>query len=375
MDSKKILVLCYEYPPLGGGGGRVAAQVAKALQERGHQLRIVTGGMKHLPRRSQIDGVEVIRVRSGRRHEESCSVIEMLCWIVAAFPLALKEALCWKPKIIHAHFAVPTGVVAWFVHQLTRIPYVLTVQLGDVPGGVPEQTEHLFKFLKPFTIPIWKGAVGVTTVSTFVADLIKKAYQIKPKIIFNGIQLPKKEVLKKRSEVPQLLMLSRLSVQKNPLLTIQALSLLRDLSWRLQIVGEGPLLEVMQEEVKRHHLEERITFLGWLSSEKVKTVLERSDVLLMPSLSEGLPVAGVEALAHGLAIVGSRIGGLHDILIDQKNGRFFDLKEGAIGMAAVLRPFLEDQELLKQAQEASLQLAQNFDWAPLVDEYEKVLVS
>lgn len=370
---KKILVFCYEYPPLGGGGGQVAAQIASALQGRGHEVRIVTGGMRHLPRRSLIDGVEVIRVRSGRHHEESCSVFEMLCWIIAALPVALEEAWNWSPQVIHTHFAVPTGVVAWLVHQLTRIPYVLTVHLGDVPGGVPEQTRKLFSFLKPFTIPIWREAAQVTAVSSFVADLAEKAYGKRPKVIHNGIQFSRTSPLSKTSKIPQLLLLGRLSIQKNPLLAIQALALLRELPWKLQIVGEGPLNEVVRAEVKNRGLEERVIFSGWLSSEKVKAVLEKSDILLMPSLSEGLPMAGIEALAHGLAIVGSHIGGLQDLLQEGKNGQFFSLEEGAEGMATTLRPYLENRNLLEQAQKASLSLAQRFDWASLMDEYEKVL--
>ncbi|MBX9743540.1 MAG: glycosyltransferase family 4 protein [Chthoniobacterales bacterium] len=373
--SKKILVLCYEYPPLGGGGGRVAAQVASALQKRDHEVRVVTGGMRHLPKRTLIDGVEVIRVRSGRRGEESCTVFEMLSWVMTALPVALQEARSWKPDVMHVHFAVPTGAVAWLVHQLTRIPYILTVHLGDVPGGVPEQTELLFKFLKPLTIPIWQAATHVTAVSSFVAGLAEKAYGRRAEIIFNGIDYSAINSYKKNSEIPQLLMIGRLSVQKNPLLAIQALSLLSDLPWRLQIIGEGPLAEVVHRQVMRLTLQERVIFSGWLSAEKVKAAMEKSDILLMPSLSEGLPMAGIEALAHGLGIVGSHIGGLKDILIDRENGRFFTLEEGAKGMAAALRPLLEHPNLLKQAQEASRHLAQRFDWADSVEAYERLLIN
>ena len=182
----RILVLCYEYPPLGGGGGRVAAQVAAALVERGHEVRFITGGMPHLPKRSVIDGVEVIRVRSGRKKEDTCTVLEMLFWVVAAFPIALRESWQWKPEVMHAHFAVPTGFVAWLVHLFTRIPYILTAHLGDVPGGVPEQTERLFKIVKPFTIPLWRAAAQVTAVSSFVASLAKAAYGLTPKTILNA---------------------------------------------------------------------------------------------------------------------------------------------------------------------------------------------
>ena len=368
----RILVLCYEYPPIGGGGGRVAAQVAAALLERGHQVRVVTAGMTHLPRYEMVNGVEVIRVRARRQREDTCSVLEMLFWVLAASPVAFFEAWRWRPNVIHAHFAVPTGAVAWLVHQFTRIPYVLTVHLGDVPGGVPEQTDRLFKKIKWLTIPIWKGAVRVTAVSSFVAELVQKAYGIQARVILNGVQLPKQQP-KKENEAPSLLLVGRLSVQKNPLLAIQALALLHELPWTLKIIGDGPLSAAAHKEVKRLHLQDRISFLGWLSAEEVRRLMVQADLLLIPSLSEGLPMVGVEALGYGLAIIGSRIGGLQDIIIEEKNGTFFELAAEASGMAKALRPFLENRELLNEAQQASWTHATAFEWSHSIDLYEKML--
>lgn len=392
---QKILLLCYEYPPLGGGGGRVAAQVARALQQRGYELHVVTGGMNSLPKESMIDGIKVSRVRSGRRHEDSCTVFEMMLWVLAALPVALREAYRWKPDIIHAHFAVPTGALAWLLHQLTRIPYFLTVHLGDVPGGVPEQTAFLFKIIKPWTIPIWRAAAAVTAVSTFVADLAERAYGVRPEVILNGVDffrttslsepnleknliaMPCESSVKltKEENRPHLLIVGRLSIQKNPLFAIQALALLDDLPWSLHIVGEGPLSEALRAEVRQQNFQDRVLFRGWLEEKEVREVMQRSDILLMPSLSEGLPMAGVEALTCGLAIVGSHIGGLQDIVKDGKNGRFFNLNDGVQAMAEALRPFLENRALLRQAQEASRCLARGFEWSKSVDAYQKVITA
>ena len=369
----RVLVLCYEYPPLGGGGGRVAAQVAAALVERGYEVRVITAGMPHLPKRSMIEGVEVIRVRSGRQREDTCTIFEMLLWVTASFFTTLREVWCWRPQVMHAHFAVPTGAVAWIIYQLMSIPYVLTAHLGDVPGGVPEQTERLFKMIKPFTVPIWRAATRVTAVSSFVAALAKKAYGITPEVILNGTQLPQQKPQKSQG-VPQLLMVGRLSIQKNPLVAVQAMALLREQSWNLQIIGEGPLSSALHEEVKSLGLEERVTFSGWLSAHDVKSAMEQADLLLIPSLSEGLPMVGVEALAHGLAIIGSRIGGLKDIVTEGENGSLFALLEGPEALALAVRPFLEKGELLIRAQEASWHRSKNFEWSRSIDAYEKMLL-
>ncbi|MDH4470078.1 MAG: glycosyltransferase family 4 protein [Verrucomicrobiae bacterium] len=370
----RILVLCYECPPLGGGGGRVAIQVASALVKRGHQVRFVTAGMPHLPDSSLIDGVEVIRVRSRRRREDTCSIFEMMLWIMRVVPVTLKESCCWRPHVIHVHFAVPTGVVAWIIHQFTRIPYVLTAHLGDVPGGVPQQTDHLFKLIKPLTVPIWASAAHVTSVSSFVAKLAQKAYGIMPTVILNGVNLPSRQV-HLSSSMTRLLFVGRFSIQKNPLFAIQALSLIRELPWILNMVGEGPLFAAAQDEVRSLSLEDKIHFSGWLASDEIQKIMEQSDVLLIPSLSEGLPMVGVEALAEGLAILGSRIGGLQDIIDEGQNGCFFDLDQGPSGMANAIQSLIEDLSHLDNMKKVSLRKAQDFQWSRSIDAYEKILES
>ena len=373
----KILILNYEDPPIGGGGGRLAAKVGAGLVARGHQVRLLTAGMPHLPMESIEQGMEIRRLRALRKREDTCSVPEMALWVLAAIPAAIAEVRRWKPDVIHAHFAVPTGAVAWVTSKITGIPYVLTAHLGDVPGGVPEQTGDLFRWLQPFTVPIWKCAAATTAVSSFVAGLAEKAYGIRPQIILNGMELPATPLLEAH-EPPRLLLVGRMSIQKNPLLAIQALGLLKDLSWHCTMIGDGPLLVEVKAEAVRLGILERIDFKGWASAEDVSTAMDTSDILLIPSLSEGLPMVAVEALAHGLAIVGSRIGGLADVAQDtgeQANACLFNLDQGAEGFAGALKSFLLNPAALRDARVASLALASRFDLKHSLDLYERLLAT
>ena len=373
----RILILNYEHPPIGGGGGRLAAKVGAGLVTRGHQVRVLTAGMPHLPVESIEQGMEIHRLRAFRKREDTCSVPEMALWVLAAMPAAIAEVRRWKPDVIHAHFAVPTGAVAWVASKLTGVSYVLTAHLGDVPGGVPEQTGDLFRWIQPLTVPIWKGAAGTTAVSSFVAGLAEKAYGILPKIILNGMELPAPPALDPH-EPTRLLMVGRMSVQKNPLLAVQALGLLKDLSWHCTMIGDGPLLSDVKSEAARLGLEDRIDFQGWASAEEVSVAMGKSDMLLIPSLSEGLPMVAVEAMAYGLAIVGSRIGGLADVAHetgDFVNARLFDLDQGSEGFSGALKPFLLNPAVLRNARIASLALASRFDLKHSLDLYERLLAS
>lgn len=369
----KILVLCYEYPPVGGGGGRVAASVAEGLASLGHDVRVVSAGLKHIARNSTINGVQIHRPESFRRREDTCSVLEMALYLATAFLPALRLCRKWKPDVIHAHFVVPTGALALALHWFTGIPYVLTAHLGDVPGGVPAQTDSLFRVLGPFIRPVWKKATAVTAVSGFVAGLAKKNCGATATVILNGVPMLPRPPLVEVGQTPRLVMLGRLSIQKNPLLAIRALALLRDLQWHLEIIGEGPLGDELRNLVEKNSLSQQVTFSGWLDADAVSKRLAVSDILLMTSTSEGLPMAAIEALRHGLAIVGSRIDGLSDVIDNGSNGVFCELCPESF--ANSLRNLLTSPERLTAMRLSSLDKVADFNLPERVIDYERILAS
>ena len=174
----RILVLNYEFPPLGGGGGQIAADFCRYLASFGDEVQVHTSRHHSLPAREARDGYTIIRSFALRRRLHTCTVPEMAAYLVPTLVPTLKHVYAWKPDVIHVHFAVPTGVIAWVIHQLTGIPYVLSVYLGDVPGGVPEQTDHLFKWIKPLTTPIWKAAAAVIAPATHIRHLAQQHYDV-----------------------------------------------------------------------------------------------------------------------------------------------------------------------------------------------------
>ena len=366
----KILVLCYEYPPIGGGGGRIAAQVASSLARRGHAVRVLTGGMRHLPRREVRDLVEVVRPFSFRRREDTCTVPEMALYLATGLLPVLRESRKWRPDVVHAHFAVPTGPLALATKLLTGVPYVLTAHLGDVPGGVPEQTDHLFRLVGPLVKPVWRAARQVTAVSRFTAELAARAYGVQPTVIPNGVPpIPPPQV---RLHSPRrIIMAGRLSIQKNPLLAINALALIKDLDWLFEVIGDGPLASEMRALAGRSGVGGRVILHGWISNAQVAELMAEADILLMPSSNEGLSMVAIEALQHGLAIVASQIGGMRDVVEEGRNGFLCELSPDAF--AQKLRVLLTDASQLERMRHASRQMAGDFDLEKTVDAYERVL--
>ena len=373
----KILVLCYEYPPIGGGGGRVAQAIAGQLAARGHAVRVQTAALGTRSIRETHAGVEVFRTASLRRREDTCAVHEMALFCATSFLPTLRHIATWKPDVIHAHFAMPTGLLAWAAHSLTGVPYVLTAHLGDVPGGVPDQTDTLFRIVDPLARRVWENAAACTAVSTFVQDLAQRAYGRSVGRILNGIELRGDERPKakdQRPSAPHLVFVGRFNPQKNAPFLIDALARLRDLAWKLTMVGDGPDMPAVRERIEAQRLGERVRLIGWRKTGDVHRLLADADILCMPSLSEGMPVAAVEALAHGLAIAGSDIPGLRDVLEPGVNGIAAPVNDAA-AYARELRRVLRNADTLHAMQAASWEKARAFDLSAITAQYERVLLS
>ena len=369
----KILVLCYEYPPLGGGGGRVAQSIAAEMAKRGHEVRVQTAALGWRSIRETTGGVEIRRTASGRRAPDTCRIHEMAAYCATSFFPTLRHIRQWKPDVIHAHFAMPTGLLAWAVHRLTGTPYVLTAHLGDVPAGVPEQTAALFKIIAPIARQVWSRAAAATAVSTFVQELAERAYGRKVERILNGIDLS--DGLPAPPEprrVRHLVFIGRLNPQKNPSFLLDVLARLIRLPWRLTFIGDGPLMAEVRERIARHGLGEQVTMTGWLDAAEVHRRLAEADILCMPSLSEGLPVAAIEALKYGLAILASDIPGVRDVVDDGVNGYrvpFGDLD----AFMHKLNLLIESDVILFAMKHASWEKARTFDLTRIAGEYERVL--
>ncbi len=369
----RILVLIHEYPPVGGGGGKVAQDLCRGLAARGHEIRVLTAHLKGLPLREAEEGFEVIRLRSGRRLPYKAGLVAMAGYVLAATWAGWRLARAWRPDVIHVHFAVPAGPAALAISRLTGVPYLLTAHLGDVPGGTPEKTGRWFRWIYPFTPPVWKSASRVVAVSEFTRELAARSYPVEIQVIPNGVDLAALDPRPVRAGFPPLVVFAgRFVPQKNPLQVVRTLAELRDLPWRCAVLGDGPLRAEVEAEIDRQGLRDRFTLPGWIEPQDVIDWFGKADILFMPSLSEGLPVVGVQALAMGLAIVAGRVGGFVDLVQPGVNGCLFD-PANPVEAAEALRRLLTEPRSLQAQREASRKAAGKFDLGGIVAQYETIL--
>ena len=368
----RILVLNHEFPPIGGGGGRAAESICQALAKRGHEIKVLTSHFKDLPREEQRDGYDIIRIPTLRTQAFRASFLSMVVYVLSGLWAGLRLVRLFHPEAIHVHFAVPAGALAWMLCKLTRVPYVLTAHLGDVPGGVPEKTSDWFRWVFPTTRWIWRDASARVAVSEYTRSLALKHYNEEVLVIPNGIDVDGENQASIRVNNPPVIVFAgRFMEQKSPLQVIQTLNEIKDIPWKCVMIGDGPLMPDVKKSISEYGLEDRFFLTGWITPDEVMKQFEQSDILFMPSLSEGLPVVGVQALSKGLAIVASRVGGFVDLIDEDQNGYLIEIGDRQ-GFKTRLQELLTNPSRLLSLRQASLKKASSFEINQIAEQYENI---
>ena len=129
-----ILVLNYEYPPLGGGAAPVCRDLAEGMAKEGHRITVVTMGFSGLPEYEMHDGMEIYRLNCLRQKEHSCMPWEQCSYILAAKRFLKLHLKTHRYDACHTHFVIPTGQIALWVKEKFDIPYIITAHGSDVEG-------------------------------------------------------------------------------------------------------------------------------------------------------------------------------------------------------------------------------------------------
>jgi len=366
----KILVISHEYPPIGGGGGKVVEELSQGLAQKEHQLHLLTAHYGSLPKLERLENLTIERLPSWRSEPFRADLKAMAAFIIKAFFRGLKVFRDFKPDFIHAHFAVPAGAAAFLLAKATGMPYVITAHGGDVPGGAPEKTAGWFRLALPFSKLIWKHAATVAAVSNQTRELAMAHYHADIRVIPNGIDT---EAMKPRDlsvhTPPRVVFIGRFSPEKNAIAVPKILGELKDLDWQCDMLGDGVEMGEVRRLIDEHGLSGRVRLLGWQEPDGVKATLAQSDILLMPSYREGMPMAALQALSMGLALLLPNKGSCPDMI----RGNGFLLEPGDLdGYTTRLESLLRDKKSLAECKSNSRRLSADFDIAKIINAYEQL---
>jgi glycosyltransferase involved in cell wall biosynthesis len=330
LSEKKlnILVLCYEYPPIGGGGGVGAMQYAEAWAEAGHKVTVLTSWDKGLQRREQLRGVELIRVPTfGKKNRATATNLSMLCYLTFGFAYLTSHFSDFKKvEVINTHFSIPTGPLGMAASKLFALPNILTIIGGDIYDPTKRSSPHRSAILRFFNRIFINSATHVVAISSDTKKRAEEHYNIRKEIsVINYGFTPPERTNTNRSELGlseqkyYLIAVGRLVKRKGFEYLIESL---KDLPTEIQllIIGDGPLEQELGNTASRAGVGDRVSLLGYQTRERIWEYLQVSDCFVLSSLHEGLGIVVQEAMCAGLPIVASDNGGQVDLIRNGRNG-------------------------------------------------------
>lgn len=376
----KILFVNYEFPPLGGGGGRANAQIARRMAAMGHEVHVLTSAFKGLKAVEAQNGYTLHRIPTLRRRQDKCTVFEMAVFMFSSLIYGVRHAARFRPDACIAFFTIPSGPAAFLIRRFLGIPYIVSLRGGDVPGFMGKDLSFYHALTKPLIRLLWKSARAVVANSEGLKDLaLETTPQIPIRMIpngvdaefFNPLSTPRAPVPGVAEDAVKILTVGRLNPQKGLNTLLTALANIRSrLSRpvRLLIVGDGPLRKELEAQSRELRIDDLVLFLGWQEPEAIRGFYASADFFVLSSLDEGMPNVVLEAMAMGLPILGTDVAGTRDLVIDGKNGRLIPAQD-IPALENALFQLIERADLRRQMGQASLEEIKRYDWQRVAREY------
>ncbi|HEY3283976.1 MAG TPA: glycosyltransferase family 4 protein [Armatimonadota bacterium] len=371
-----LLLINYEYPPLGGGAGNATREIGRALASLGCGVTVLTTAQGDLPLEEEQDGVLVRRVRALRRRRDRSNPLEMLSFISAASRQVASLARERSVDRSLAFMGLPSGPVALELKRRLGIPYWTLLRGGDVPGFLPEQMALYHRLSGPWIQRVWHESEGLIANSVGLRRLAEAslhraysrqrrppgAFALKLAVVPNGVDtgrfIPAQGGLPPRFGA---LFVGRLSAQKACDDLLAAWGALPRKQGTLTLVGDGPERAALQRQAAALHIADEVDFLGWRPKDELVRLYQGSSCLVLPSLCEGMPNVVLEAMACGLPVVATAVEGTEELVSEGRSG-FLVPPSQPRALAEALSRLSQDPGSRQRLGEEGRRLAESRDW-------------
>jgi glycosyltransferase involved in cell wall biosynthesis len=362
--AKRILIFSLAYYPRFVGGAEIAV---KEITDRIPDIEFdMVTLRKHAPTFERIGNVNVYRVGwPWLRKKTSSSKIFPLSKYAFPFFAFFKALFLHRKNKYDAIWSIMANYAGFgalfFKSVKPDVPFILTLQEGDPTDYIEKRVSFLYPIFKK----IFVKADKVQAISNFLAAWGNKmGHQGEVVVIPNGVDVKRFENPNSRlknNETFTLITTSRLARKNGVEDIIRSLKTLPD-NVHLKILGTGALKNHLANITKKLHLENRVKFEGFVDQKDMPPFLHHADVFVRPSLSEGFGNSFIEAMAAGLPVIATPVGGIPDFLIDEETGLFCKVNDPE-DIAKQVTKLANNPALVERLKENALKMVQEkYDW-------------
>ncbi len=367
----RIGILCH---PTYGGSGVVASELALSLAENGHAVHLFSHDVP--PRLARGSGGVELHVAQGSPYPLFHSTPHDLAIMSRVLDLHRSRGL----DVLHAHYALPHAIGALLVREAARSAGLAPLKVVTTLHGTDITLVGNDPSYAPLTQYAISASDAVTAVSEDLAARTRANFEDKPPcgihVIPNFVDLEEFRPSEKGSELASAVHISNFRrVKRVPWLVDAFADALRTLRTQgkdaeLVLVGDGPQLGEARRVARERDVSDRVRFLGLRSD--LAELLAPADLFCLASTEESFGLSALEAMSAGTAVLGTRVGGVAEVVVDGTTGVLVDPEDRA-AYADEMARLLGDRPAAAQLGAAARDRAvARFDRRSVVEEYESL---
>jgi glycosyltransferase involved in cell wall biosynthesis len=369
----KIIMLNYEFPPIGGGGGRAHLNILNEYStQKTLSIDVVTSKRSPGIEVEQFsDNIKIHKIGIHKKNLHYWKKLEVVEWLFKAYLYYAKLLQNNTYDMAHAFFGFPTGLLCYLKRK--KLPYIISLRGSDVPGKNARLNLD-YKILGGLFKNIWQYAEKVVACSEGLKQRAVKFYpDINIDVIPNGVDLirfqPSSKHISLKNMPLKLITVGRLSATKRVDLLIDTVCALKQLNHSIQltIIGDGPLCNNLRSMIYKKKLSENIILTGRLEPVKIAELYRQSHLYISATEQEGMSNTMLEALASALPVVTTKCEGVEELLTD-RNGIVAEDNPDALA-SSVLEIITNGENRYTMMCRAAHHQALQFPWKNASDRY------
>ena len=359
----KILYWTEQLYPYIGGVELITDHFLAALDREGYELSVIARKGELTPEGPTVPGTDIPVHYFSFKEAFTSNRFDKIVAITKQIG-ALKAQL--EPDLIHLNFCGPSLIFHLRTLPAHSAPTLMT--LYALPEREPSKTgvvERLFAAVDWVVAP-----------SQAVIDRTREWFpQITPKssVIYNTLNMPELDTSPLPFDKPQLLCLGRLVPDKGFDLAVDAMvSIVRVVpDVQLTIAGDGTDRPRLEQQARQLGVKDRIAFTGWVAPHEVLDLINTATIVIVPSRwYEPAPLVAIQAAHMGRPVVGSRAGGIPELVLDHETGLVVDHEDSEAIAKAVTYLVQHPDDARRMGHNAKARARTVFSWRTCVEAYE-----